>query len=239
LYKYHHPITHLSPQPHPRVHPQEYAHTETPKQDVTLSDTFTTTTVKYFDTDVQYMIHLYQKVTQLIILSHFFENPNEEFYLRELARLLKISPMTIKRALDDLVGNKLIIRQKKKNQILYHANTESRAFKFAKISYNLAWLEENEIIEYLLKKVPGISSLILYGSYAKGENDKHSDLDLLMICTTKKIDSNEIEKRLKIEVNVISFTSTQWTKQAKTNRAFYLDIITEGIVLYGTRPVIE
>lgn len=185
------------------------------------------------------MIQLYQNVTQLRVLSHFFENPNEEFYLRELGRLLKLSPMTVKRALDDLVNDKLIIRQKKKNQILYHANTESLSYKFAKISYNLARLEENEILDFLLDKIPGISSIILYGSYAKGENDKHSDLDLLMICTTKKIDSNEIEKRLGIEVNIISFTSTQWTKQAKTNRAFYLDVITEGIVLHGTRPVIE
>ena len=95
------------------------------------------------------MIQLYQKVTQLKVLSHFFNNPNEEFYLSELARLLKISPMTVKRALDDLVDDNLIIRQEKKIQILYQANMESQAFKFAKISYNLAWLEENEIVEYL------------------------------------------------------------------------------------------
>ncbi|ODS41298.1 MAG: hypothetical protein A7315_06715 [Candidatus Altiarchaeales archaeon WOR_SM1_79] len=198
-----------------------------------------TINVKYFDTDVQYMIQLYQDITQLRVLSHFFNNPNEEFYLRELARLLKISPMTVKRALDDLVNDNLIIRQEKKNQILYQANMDSQAFKFAKISYNLAWLEKKKVVEYLLGKASGISSIILYGSYAKGENDKHSDLDLLLICTTKKIDFHQIEKKLGIEVNIINFMSTQWTKQAKTNRAFYLDIITEGIVLYGTRPVIE
>ncbi|UCG68298.1 MAG: nucleotidyltransferase domain-containing protein [Thermoplasmata archaeon] len=185
------------------------------------------------------MIQLYQKVTQLKVLSHFFDNPTEEFYLRELGRLLKISPMTVKRALDDLVDDMLIIKEEKKNQILYRANMESHAFKFAKISYNLAWLEENEVAKYLLEKVPGISSIILYGSYAKGENDRHSDLDLLIICTTKKVDPYKLEKRLGREVNIINFTSSQWTKQAKTNRAFYLDIITEGIVLYGTRPVIE
>jgi predicted nucleotidyltransferase len=185
------------------------------------------------------MIQLYQNIIQLKVLSHFFDNPNEEFYLRELGRLLKISPMTVKRALDDLVNNNLIIRQEKKNQILYHGNMDSQAFKFAKISYNLAWLEEKDLVEYLLEKVPGISSIVLYGSYAKGENDKHSDLDLLLICATKKNDFHQIEKKLGIEVNIINFTNTQWTKQAKTNRAFYLDIITEGIVLYGTRPVIE
>ncbi len=185
------------------------------------------------------MIHLYQKVIQLKVLAYFFDNPNEEFYLRELARLLQISPMTVKRALDDLVDDLLIIRKEGKNQILYHTNIENQAFRFAKISYNLAWLKENEIVEYLLDKIPGISSIVLYGSLAKGENDKHSDLDLLLISKVKNIDCCEIEEKLGMEINIMSFTSTHWSKQAKTNRAFYLDVITEGIVLYGTRPVIE
>jgi predicted nucleotidyltransferase len=150
-----------------------------------------------------------------------------------------MSPMTVKRALDELVKNSLIIRQEKKNQILYRANTESLVFRYTKISYNLAWLEENKIVEYLLDNISGISSIVLYGSFAKGENDEHSDLDILLICTSKKVEPRGMEKRLGMEVNILSFTNTQWTKQANTNRAFYLDIITEGIVLYGTRPVIE
>lgn len=185
------------------------------------------------------MIQLYQKVTQLKVLANFFNHPTEEFYLRELARELKISPMTVKRALDVLVKDKIIIREERKNQILYHANMESLAFRYAKVSYNLAWLEGKGMVEYLRDQNPGISSIVLYGSFAKGENDKHSDLDLLLISTVKKKDAFEISEKLNIEVNIINFTSPQWTKQAKTNRAFYLDIITEGIVLYGTRPVVE
>jgi len=185
------------------------------------------------------MIQLYQNFTQLKVLSHFFDHPTEDFYLRELARLLKISPMTVKRALDVLVKAGMIIREEKKNQILYHSNMESLAFRYAKVSYNLSWLEKKKVVEYILEKNLGISSIVLYGSFAKGENDKHSDLDLLLISSAKRADAFEISEKLNIEVNIINFTSSQWTKQAKTNRAFYLDIITEGIVLYGTRPVVE
>ncbi|MCK4444486.1 MAG: hypothetical protein KAW09_08080, partial [Thermoplasmata archaeon] len=63
--------------------------------------------------------------------------------------------------------------------------------------------------------------------------------DLLIISTAKEVETNDIEKRLGIDVNVMNFSRASWTKQAKNNRAFYLDIITEGIVLYGTRPVVE
>lgn len=185
------------------------------------------------------MIQLYQKVTQLRVLALFFDSPGEGFYLREMGRMLDISPMTVKRALDMLVSDDLIVREERKNQILYRGNTESQAFRFAKMSYNLAVLADKGIVEDLLDNVSGVSSMILYGRYAKGENDTHSDLDILIISTAKKIDTDKISKKIGVEVNVMNFTSAQWTKQAKDNRAFYLDVITEGIVLHGTRPVVE
>ncbi len=185
------------------------------------------------------MIQMYQKVTRLRVLAQFFEFPGEGFYLRELARILGMSPMTVKRALSLLVSDGLILRIEEKNRTLFRANTESHTFRYAKISYNLAVLEDKRIVEDLLEDVPGISSIMLYGSYARGENDTHSDLDILVISTAKKVDASEISKKIGVMVNVMNFTSTQWTKQAKDNRAFYLDVITEGIVLHGTRPVIE
>ncbi len=185
------------------------------------------------------MIHLYQKITQLKVLKHFFSAPNESFYLREMARLLQMSPMTLKRSLDILVRDNLIVREEIKNQILYRANTDSQAYRFAKVAYNLAWLEKNSVLESLVESVPGISSIVLYGSYAKGENDRHSDLDLLIISTTKRVETGDIGRRLGVDVNITNFGRASWTKQAKHNRPFYLDVITEGIVLYGTRPVVE
>ncbi len=185
------------------------------------------------------MIHLYQRITQLRVLKHFFSSPNERFYLREMARLLNMSPMTLKRSLDALLKDDLIVREEIKNQILYRANTDSQSYRFAKISYNLSWLEKNSIVESLIESVPGTSSIVLYGSYAKGENDRHSDIDLLIISSAKEVRTSDLRKKLGIDVNIMNFSKTGWTKQAKSNRAYYLDIITEGIVLYGTRPVVE
>ncbi len=185
------------------------------------------------------MIQLYQKVMQLKILKHFFEFPTEGFYLRELARLLSISPMTVKRALEILVKDELVVKEAQKNLILYRSNMDNQAFRFAKVSYNLARLQKNNIVNYFLEKTPSISSIVLYGSYAKGENDRYSDLDLVIISTVKLTETSEINKKLGVDVNIMNFSNIQWTKQPQKNRPFYLDVITEGIVLYGTRPVVE
>ena len=185
------------------------------------------------------MIQMYQKIIQLKVLSLFMDNPYEKYYLREAARILKISPMTLKRTLDFLLQNKLIRREVVKNQILYSADMQNPALKHLKIAYNLSLLWHKNIVEFIRKKIPGTNTIILYGSYAKGENDRESDVDILIISTAKKNISASVSELIGKEVNLSIFSPAEWTKQARTNKAFYLDVITEGIVLYGTRPVVE
>ena len=84
-----------------------------------------------------------------------------------------------------------------------------------------------------------ITSIILFGSYAKGENDENSDVDILTISLSKQKPSAELTALLDRDINLVNFTPAQWSNQAKKNRAFYLDVILDGIVLYGTKPVIE
>jgi len=84
-----------------------------------------------------------------------------------------------------------------------------------------------------------VSSIILFGSFAKGENDEESDVDILTISLEKNEPTVELAKLLERDVNLVNFTPAQWSNQAKKNRAFYLDVILDGIVLYGTKPVTE
>ncbi len=185
------------------------------------------------------MIQLYQKIIQLTILELFIKNPYERYYLREASRILDISPMTVKRSFDMFVHEKLLIREKFKNQILYRANMDSAAFKHLKIAYNLAWLEDKGIVDLPKENIIGMSSFVLYGSFAKGENDEKSDIDLLVISASSKKRNLQLMELLGKETSLMLFTPSEWREQAKKNKAFYIDVITEGIVLFGTRPVVE
>ncbi len=184
------------------------------------------------------MIQLYRKIAQLKVLGLFVKNPYERYYLREAARMLKISPMTVKRALDLLVDERLLVREEFKDRLLYKANMGSPAFLHLKAAYNLAWLEQKRVVDYLAERLPGMSSLVLYGSLAKGENDGKSDIDLLAIAPQKNKETG-LSQYLGRETSLVVFSPSEWVEQAKKNRAFYIDVITEGIVLSGTRPVVE
>lgn len=185
------------------------------------------------------MIQLYQKIKQLTVLTFFLEHPYTAYYLRELARVLHMDPMTVKRSLDIFVADNLVLRTKEKNQILYKTHMENPAVRYLKISYNLSWLQKKRVSDFLIHHMNSVSSILLYGSYAKGENDDQSDIDFLVISLSKHSPTVELSTLLKHDVNLFSFTPAEWSQQAKNNKAFYLEVILDGIVLYGTKPVTQ
>jgi len=85
-----------------------------------------------------------------------------------------------------------------------------------------------------------ISSLILYGSAAKGDMREESDIDVLVIT---KDDDNEIyDEMSKIRTDVdlkngsltslISISRREIEEYLKLNSPFIKDVIKEGIILY-------
>ena len=185
------------------------------------------------------MIQIYQKITQFKVLRLFLENPHTTYYLRETARILNMDPMTVKRSLDMLVKDKFLIKFEEKNRILYQANLENPSLRYLKISYNLSILEEKKLVDFILSKMESVTSIMLFGSFAKGENDEKSDIDIVVISQSKDKPTSEVSKLLNRDVNLLSFRPSQWSTQSKTNRAFYLDVITDGIALYGSKLVVE
>ena len=185
------------------------------------------------------MIQIYQKITQFKVLRLFIESPHTNYYLRETARILKMDPMTVKRSLDILVKDKLLIKFEEKNRILYQANMENTSLRYLKISYNLSLLKEKKLVDFIISKMKSVTSIMLFGSFAKGENDNNSDIDIVVISTSKDKPTSEVSKLLNRDVNLLNFSASEWSKQSKTNRAFYLDVITDGIALYGTKLVID
>ena len=183
------------------------------------------------------MIQLYQKVRQLKVLAKFMNDPYDEFYLRELARILEMSPMTLKRSLDVLVNDGYIIKFRSKNQLLYKANIDAPFFKTQKVAFNLKLLDDALLVKKLTERITNLTSLVVYGSWAKGENDVNSDIDLLAIHPGKSIEL-DIKDINGNEVHVLQQSMPVWTRFSTEHKALYQDIIMDGIPLYGTMPVV-
>lgn len=168
----------------------------------------------------------------------FLENSYQEVYLREISRKLKISPFAAKKYADKLVREKLLIEEKRANLRYLKLNLDNISARYLKISLNLKRIVDSGLIDFIKEKVGGVSSIVLFGSVARGEDDNDGDVDLVVIGKDKHLGCHDFEKKVGKKIEVHAHSWKNWKKQEKENRAFYLDVVNHGIALYGELPVV-
>lgn len=168
------------------------------------------------------------------IIELFFEYPRKEFYLRQVSKETVASVGAAKKYLDRLVKKKLLLKRALGNLYLFKANREYLLFRQAMLSYNIEKLLDSGVIDRLLELRP--TSISLYGSFARGENDEDSDMDILVIAEKKEIPG--LHGLLDREVNVSVYSKKEWNKKAQKDKAFYEQVIIYGVSLYGKKPVV-
>ena len=172
-----------------------------------------------------------QKDNRHKILKLFFEDPAPKgigFQLREISRKCKIAPTSVKRYLNELEKEKLIV--KKKHRIhdypVYYANRDNEYFKFLKKIDTIQSIKEIGLLDYL-EDVCMPDAIVLFGSASKGEDIKDSDIDLFLLCKEKKLNLKKYEKGLKRRINI--FFESNFNKisnELKNN-------IINGVILRG------
>lgn len=172
----------------------------------------------------------------LKVTEFFLENPYTEIHLRELARKLNLSPFAVKKYADALIKEGLVAESKKANLRYLKANVSNLFFKHLKISLNVRNILNSNLIEFLKEDVPNISSAVLFGSTAKGENTPESDVDILVIGKDKHLNLEKFEKKLGRDINYHIFSWSGWKSKAEKDKPFYYEVIFYGIPLFGELP---
>jgi len=139
---------------------------------------------------------------KLNILKLFFEEPTREFNVREVARILKISPATASKELKNLAKKGVLKERKERVLNLYKANLEDDLYRDIKIFYNLRKIKDSGLLKEL-NKFYLKPTIVLFGSCAYGTDTKTSDFDLLIISEkTKVLDVKKFEKKIKRKIQL-------------------------------------
>lgn len=175
--------------------------------------------------------------TKISILKPFFENPNEEFQIRELSRLLDINHTTIRQYLLNLVKEGLIEVKKGKPYDFFKANINKK-FLNLKLFFNLEKLRESNLIEQIERDYD-YPTVILFGSYASATDDAKSDIDLFVLTEVKKDkDYSKFEGKLNRKITIHLFSKNKFNSTRKKNMELLNNII-NGITLSGKLEVFE
>ena len=152
----------------------------------------------------------------LTVLKYFLENPSGKYYLAQLTRTLKLSKVSVIKALAALRSGGLLKAEKLGNSVFHYIDGNNTMVKELKKLNTISYLFQELKFPVLLD-----FEVYLYGSAARGENDEKSDFDVLII-TNKKTEVTDLLGTINNEkIKILVLSPVQYASLFKTDKPFY------------------
>ena len=161
-------------------------------------------------------------------LKPFFEDCYRRISVREYARILKISPPNASVILNNFVKEGLLLKEEDRRYHFFSVNRKSKMFvKLQQLYYQGKFKSLFEEIE----KEFVSPVIILFGSFAKTEVSKNSDIDIAVFSVSKKkINLKKYEKKYGREIQLFVFKDR---KKLEKNEDL-LNNILNGFIVSGS-----
>lgn len=165
-------------------------------------------------------LDLFSSKAGIQLLKIFIGSPDHEFYQNEVIKESRLAPNTAIKWLKTLASYGLLNKSWKGGLKIYTLNKESPVVRQMKILLNVAAINDT------VKSFAGQDfELYLFGSAARGEDDRQSDIDILIL---GKVDDRtvvqvveSIKNALDREVNPVVKDPLEYSQLARTDRVFY------------------
>lgn len=185
------------------------------------------------------------------ILLHIGRKPYKEFYLNEISKELKIGLGRTKTILEGLNKSKILLMKKSGNRLLYKLNENNDlALKIIELANLNALMELPEIYktainrfskEYETMLGENLTSIVIFGSVARGKAKEWSDIDIFVIV------KDDLNKKIKDKLHSIfsdvmeifsKISQEHVYSQAKFQENygfgddFLINVMRDGIIIY-------
>jgi predicted nucleotidyltransferase len=177
-------------------------------------------------------------INEQIILEIIYKYPSQSHSARELARITTLSHPTVLEALAKFKKLGIVKKQVQKNKsgigknIFWEADLASERYRAYKKISNMQKVCLSELIETIASQTSP-NTIVLFGSYSRGEDAEYSDIDLFVQSTEKEINLKHFEKKLGRKINIMFESDIKNVKKELLNN------IINGIVLYGYLEVFK
>ena len=126
------------------------------------------------------------------VLGYFFLHEGERLYINEMARCFDLDSGNLTRKLKELEGQGILKSELQGMERYFTLNRDFPLYKEYK-SIVLKSVGIEEALRKALGRIPGLKEAFVFGSYASGQMDEHSDIDLLIVAEAGAV---EVQKAL-------------------------------------------
>ena len=178
------------------------------------------------------MVNIYEQkltVLQQEILRFLFVNAGKQFNARAISKNLEVSQPAISKALPFLEkqGYISVKKDKESKRLSIELNTDNHLIIGLKRADNLKQIYEAGLAQFLSEKFPGCT-IVLFGSYSRGEDTINSDIDIAIIgAKEKEFELKNFEDTLKKKIII------QYYENFKGIHKHLKENIFNGIVISG------
>ena len=166
---------------------------------------------------------LFPKTRQEILAATFGE-PQRWWYMRELARHLRLTPSSLQRELASLARAGILRQKREGKHVYFRAATDSPIFQELQgLILKTVGLADviRDALNPLADRIPWA---FVYGSVARSEEHSTSDVDLMIIGRVGLADVSaplrKAERRLNRAINPTTYTADEFTSKVKSNHHF-------------------
>jgi len=174
------------------------------------------------------------------ILLHFFTNPDDELYLREISVRLSEDPGNLSKEMSKLEKEGIFLSQLRGKQKYFFLNKDYSLYNELKsIIFKTIGIQGS--IQKIINETNGIVTAFIYGSFASGDETSASDIDLCLIINNNIFNEdgfiskiNVLEKNIFREINYIYYSKEEWKSRLRDKDSF-IESIKKGpkIMLKG------
>jgi predicted nucleotidyltransferase/biotin operon repressor len=177
----------------------------------------------------------------LFLTNHRFK----QFSQREVADQIGHSQQTVRRAINTLVENGLVVVSPENNQRLVQINRERLTVPddpLLRIPQQEFQKPVKAAVDELTGRLDGVIGIVLYGSVARGEADRRSDIDLWVLTTNDRVPNQREANAVGRDFEDAEFDGNRYAYDVDVEAVHAIptytkdvrEIVVSGIPIYST-----
>ncbi len=179
------------------------------------------------------------------VLSFVSRYHTEEFSITELTDAVEYSQPSVSKAVDVLAANDLVVDRRDGNTRLVQINSsrlsrpDDPILQIPQAAYQTP---VRTAVDQLLDGLDAVIGIVLYGSVARGEADRRSDIDLWVLVEEDRMKSQRAANRVRQELEDEEFDTGRYAYEIDVEALpavpNYVDelreILSDGLVVHDT-----